>query len=157
MVNMRPSTKLKMKKMLLPIDFMCTPKQSRFPVPSILCFCESSLGLWEVDFRPPVVHFWSPRVISQKNVLSLKNTLLSCPYFVIKTYILTKTVLSCSFFHVFHEKLPRCHAYIWSKNVNSVETILWGIIVNRISFLYDFSPKNSLLLCPSLVKKTSIL
>ena len=76
-----------------------------------------------------------------KNVLSLKTTILSCLYFVNKTYILTKTVLSCSFFHIFHEKRPRCHAYIWSKNVKSVKTIIYSMgqkITKKLYFSHIF-------------------
>ena len=120
-----------------------------------------------------------------------KKSLLSCPYFVKKSPFSKKyTALMpllwsknvhfqkhgdlMSFFSKFSCKTHCCNADIWSKNVSSVKTILWAIKVNRISFLYDFSPKytcsyahilskkrhrlkNTLVSCPYVVKNTSII
>ena len=51
--------------------------------------------------------------------------MLSCPYFVKKKSILSKTQCSHVIFFNFLWKIPYCHAHIWSKNVNSVKTALY--------------------------------
>ena len=51
--------------------------------------------------------------------------MLSCPYFVKKKSILSKTQCSHVIFFNFLWKIPYCHAHIWSKNVNSVKTTLY--------------------------------
>ena len=110
--------------------------------------------------------------ILSRKVHSLKNTLL-CPFFV-KKRSFSKTRRSHVIFIKFSWKTRRCNSDIWSKNVNSVKTILWAIKVNRIYFLYDFhqiipalmpkfcqknvhSLKKSLIFRPYFVKSTFIL
>ena len=53
-------------------------------------------------------------ILCQKNVHSLKNTMLSCPYFIKKTSILSKSQFSHVIFFNFFMKNPQsCHAHIW--------------------------------------------
>ena len=110
-----------------------------------------------------------------KKVNSLKNTLLLCLFFVIKKRSFWKTRWShVIFVFKFSWNTLCCNADIWSKNVNSIKTILLAIKVNRISFLYDFSPKipalmpifcqknvhsikNTLISCPYIFQNSSIL
>ena len=61
----------------------------------------------------------------KKKVHSLKNTLLLCPYFVKKLSILSKTMLPCHFFQIFHEKPPAVMPIFGQKNVNSVKITLY--------------------------------
>ena len=61
----------------------------------------------------------------QKNVHSLKNTLFSCPYFVKKTSILSKTPSSQVFFFIFHVKPNAVMPIFGENNVNSVTTTLY--------------------------------
>ena len=68
----------------------------------------------------------------QKNVHSLKNTLFSCPYFVKKTSILSKTPSSQVFFFIFHVKPNAVMPIFGENNVNSVTTTL------------DYGPKKSI-------------
>ena len=95
----------------------------------------------------------------QKNVHSLKNT-----------------VLSCHLFSSFLWKTPCCQAHIWSKKRQICQnyTIFWVQKVNRMPLFSDFHgkiicsnahilqkhrsiSKKHLLLCPYFVQKTSIL
>ena len=77
-------------------------------------------------------------MLFQKDVHSLKNTLLSCPYFVEKTSILSKTLYSHIIFLTFKWKTPCCHAHIWSKNRQFCQNyiILWIKKVNRMLFFF---------------------
>ena len=87
-----------------------------------------------------------------KNVHSLKNSLLSCSYVVKKTSILWKTLLSCHFFWIF-VKNPYCYAHIWSEKCQFCQNYirLWSQKVNRMAFLPIFD-KKSLLSFPYFVK-----
>ena len=98
-------------------------------------------------------------MLFQKDVHSLKNTLLSCPYFVEKTSILSKTLYSHIIFLTFKWKIPCCHAHIWSKNHRFCQNyiILWVKKGNRMLFFSRFFREKSPLPCPYFVKKTSIL
>ena len=74
-------------------------------------------------------------IFCQKNAKCLKNTLFSCPCFVKKTSILSKT--RCShviFFKFFMEKSLPVMPMFSQKNVNSVKTI--GQKVNRIPIFF---------------------
>ena len=130
-------------------------------------------------------------ILWQKRQFS-KNTLLSSPYCQKNVSSLKNTVLSCHFIQIFHAKPPFCQKYsdimpfllktlaimpIFSpKNVKFVKftKILWAKKVNRmplfpifykkITFLMPifcpknlYSQKNTMLSCPQFVKKTSIL
>ena len=61
----------------------------------------------------------------QKDVHCLKNTLLSCPYFVERTSIFSKTLYSHVIFLTFTWKTPCCHVYIWSKNRQFCQNYLY--------------------------------
>ena len=75
--------------------------------------------------------------ILSKNVHSLKNTLFSCPCFVKKTSVPSKT--QCSHFHIL------------SKNVSLSKTQCFHVMLSK------FFMKNPLLSCPYLIKKATIL
>ena len=83
-------------------------------------------------------------IFCQKDVHSLKNIFLSCPYCVEKKSILSKTPFSRVFFFNFTWKTPCCHAHIWSNNVNSVKTTLYYVSKKSIQcpFFSIFSRKN---------------
>ena len=90
-----------------------------------------------------------------KNVHSLKNTRCSHARILQKNhtalmlifcqknvYSLKSTMLSCYFFQIFMENPLLSHALIRSKNVNSVKTTLYGLWakeVNRMPFFSHFS------------------
>ena len=83
-------------------------------------------------------------IFCQKYVHSLKITLLSCPYFIKKTSILSKSRCSHVIFSNFSLKTPCCHVHIWSKKRQFCQnyTILWAKKVNRMPFFSDFTRKN---------------
>ena len=115
----------------------------------------------------------------QKHVHSLKNTMLSCNFFLIfhekhpsvmpifgkKTsilsklyYILSKSQCSLVIKKKNHEKPPPVMP-MFGQNKRQLcqnDTILWAKKVNRMPFFSDFSGKKSLLSRPYFVKKTSI-
>ena len=63
-----------------------------------------------------------------KNVHFLTTTLLSCPYFVKKTFILPKTKWSRAIFFKIVMKNPLLSSLYLSKNVNSVKTkVYYGL------------------------------
>ena len=64
-------------------------------------------------------------IFCQKNVHSLKKPTLSCPYFVKKMSILSKTPCTYVIFWKFSWKTPCCYPKIWSKNINYVKTTLY--------------------------------
>ena len=90
-----------------------------------------------------------------KNVHSLKNTRCSHARILQKNhtalmlifcqknvYSLKSTMLSCYFFQIFMENPLLSHALIRSKNVNSVKTTLYGLWakeVNRMPFFSHFA------------------
>ena len=94
-------------------------------------FCQNYTILWAKKInRKLLFSDFSPKNHSShahflsKNVHSLKNTMLSCPYFVQKTYILSKSQCSSViFYNFFHENPPRCHAHIWSKKTSILSTL----------------------------------
>ena len=98
-------------------------------------------------------------MLFQKDVHSLKNTLLSCPYFVEKTSILSKTLCSHIIFLTFKWKILCCHAHISSKTHRFCQNyiILWVEKVNRMLFFFRFFTEKTPLSCPYFVKKTSTL
>ena len=68
-------------------------------------------------------------ICCQKNVHSLKNTMLSCPYFVKKTSILSKSWFSDVIFFKFFMKNPKlsCPYLVKKKHQFSQQyTILWA-------------------------------
>ena len=65
-------------------------------------------------------------IFCQKHLNSLKKTLLSFSYFVKIRKFSQKHGALMSFFWTFWWKTPCCHAHIWSKNVNSVKTTIYG-------------------------------
>ena len=92
--------------------------------------------------------------ILSKNGHSLKNKLLSCPYFVKKTSILSKTQSSHVMFFKFFMKKPRCHAHMWSKDVNSVKTTnIMGQKSQQDALFFRFFTRKSMLSCPYFVQK----
>ena len=82
---------------------------------------------------PFVSYFFARKNInSHAHILSKKRsfqkkTLLSCPYFVKKTFIISKTRCSHVIFFNFFMKNPCCHTHIWSKKHQFCQnyTILW--------------------------------
>ena len=94
--------------------------------------CQNYKILWakKVNRMPffPIFHekmtFLMP-IFYQKNVYSLKHTMLSSPHFVKKTSILSKTQCSHVIFFKFFMKNPQFHAHIWPNNFNSVKTTLY--------------------------------
>ena len=91
-------------------------------------------------------------IFCQKNAKCLKNTLFSCPCFVKKTSILSKT--RCShviFFKFFMEKSLPVMPMFSQKNVNSVKTI--GQKVNRIPIFFPNFHDKILLSWPYSIKK----
>ena len=116
-------------------------------------------------------------IFCQKNAHSKKITLVSCPYFVKKTSIISKTRCSHVIFFNFFMKNPCCHTHIWSKKHQFCQnyTILWDKKVNRIPVLLIFhqkvtalmpdfcqknahslKKKNTPLSCPYFIGKSSI-
>ena len=62
-------------------------------------------------------------IFCQKNVHSLKNTILPCPYFVKKRpFSQNHCALMSLFFQIFHEKPPALMPIFGQKNVHSVKT-----------------------------------
>ena len=91
-------------------------------------------------------------IFCQKNAKCLKNTLFSCPCFVKKTSILSKT--RCShviFFKFFMEKSLPVMPIFSQKNVNFVKTI--GQKVNRIPLFFPNFHDKILLSWPYSIKK----
>ena len=77
----------------------------------------------------------------QKNLHSLKNTMLSC-----------------NFFQIFHEKPPSVMPIFGKKNVNSVITTLqYGTKKSIGCPFFRYFTKKSLLSCPYFVKTTSTI
>ena len=76
-----------------------------------------------------------------RKVHALKNTMLLCPFFV-KKWSFSKTRWSHVIFIKFSWKTLCCNSDFWSKNVNSVKTILWAKKVNWKPFFSQFSRKN---------------
>ena len=83
-------------------------------------------------------------IFCQKNVNSLKKTLLSCPYFVKKMSSSKNTVLPFLFFQIFHKKTLCCHAQVWleERQFCHNDTILLAKKINRMPFFSDFELKN---------------
>ena len=83
-------------------------------------------------------------IFYQKNVHSLKNTMLSCPHFVKKTS--TLSITQCShviFFTSFMKNPPvSCPYLVKKRQFCQNYTILWAKKVNRMPFFSDFSRKN---------------
>ena len=61
----------------------------------------------------------------QKNVCSLKNTMLSFPYFVTKRTFSQKHCAKCHFIQIFHEKPIAVMPIFGQKNNNSVKTTFY--------------------------------
>ena len=114
-------------------------------------------------------------ILIQKDVHSLTNTLLSYPYFVVKTFILSKTLYSHVIVFNFYMKSPLllCPHLIKKSQFCQNYIILWIKKINRMPFIYDFlrknyyshahfcqknvhSLKNTLFSRPYFVRKTSI-
>ena len=99
------------------------------------------------DFSPK--NHCSRAHILSKKVHSLKIKLLSCPYFVRKTSILSKT--QCShviFFQIFHEKSHAVKPIFGQINVNSVKNTLYYLSKKSIwcPFLPIFLEKKTALM-----------
>ena len=88
-----------------------------------------------------------------KNVHSLQNTILSCPYFVIKNLHSLKTLCSHEIFSTFFLKNPMLSHVFGQKLVNSVRTtIYYRQKVKKMDFSTIFHEKKPLSSCPYFVK-----
>ena len=78
-----------------------------------------------------------------ENAHSLKITLLSCPYFVKKSSILSKTNYFMWCFSNLLLKNPCCHAHIWSRKRPFCQNypISWAKKVDRMPFFSKKCPK----------------
>ena len=85
-------------------------------------------------------------IFCQKNVNSLKNTLLSCPYYV-KKYLFFRKHDTLMFFLI-KLKSPCWHANIWLRKriFSQNQTILWAKKVDMMSFFPIFHEKNTALM-----------
>ena len=95
-------------------------------------FCQNYTILWAKNVNRILFFFrffkkksqFSSHILSTERPFS-KRTLLQCPCFDKKTFILLKTPCSHVICFNFSWKTQSCHAHIWSKNVNFVQTILY--------------------------------
>ena len=71
-----------------------------------------------------------------ENVHSQKNTMLSCPEFVKKTSILSKTLCS-HVIYLMKDPLVPC-SYLVKKNDNSVKTTLYGLWTKKVNTMPFF-------------------
>ena len=86
-----------------------------------------------------------------ENVHSQKNTMLSCPEFVKKTSILSKTLCS-HVIYLMKDPLVPC-SYLVQKNVNSAKTRLYfGPKKSKGCLFFRFFTKNKLFSCPYIAK-----
>ena len=100
--------------------------------------------------------------ICPKIVHSLNNPLLSCPFFVKNTSILTKNTLLLYIFFKFLMKNLLLSCHVLSKKLQFCQNYLKYVIFSQKHFdLMSFFVLNflwqPLLSCPYLIKKTSIL
>ena len=85
----------------------------------------------EIGNRIPFVRIFNDKISAlvpifcQKNIKSLKNTLLSCPCFIKQASILSKTRCSHVIFSNFSLKSLPVRPIFGKKNVNSVKTKLY--------------------------------
>ena len=92
----------------------------------------------------------------QKNVHTLKNTMLLCPYFVKKRPFSKKRCALTYFFLFFYEKAPALMTIFSHKNVNSVKSTLYYRAKKSIGYLFSkFCTIKSLLSCTYFVEKSS--
>ena len=104
-------------------------------------FCRNYTVLWAIKVNKipffPISHEKNNALMHlfcKKREFS-KNTKVSCPYFVKKTSILSKTLCS----HVIYfMKTPWCHAHIWSKKTS---ILIIGQKSQYDAFFLDFSWK----------------
>ena len=88
-------------------------------------------------------------ILIQKDVHSLTNTLLSYPYFVVKSFILSKTLYShVIFFQLLYEKPRAVIPYLIKKSQFCQNyIILWIKKVNKMLFFFPiFHGKNTSLM-----------
>ena len=77
---------------------------------------------------------WSYIHILSKKRQSLKKTTAFMARFCQKNlHSLKNTMLSCNFFQIFHEKPPSVMPIFGKKNVNSVKTILYSFKITVFS------------------------
>ena len=144
--------KFHMKHPILPCPYLVIKKRQ---------FCQNYYILWAQKInRMPCFPIFHEQISSlmptfcPKQGLFSKNTLLSCPYFVNKTSILSKTLCSHVIFFYFFMENPCCHANIWSNDVIQNYIILLDKKSIGCPFA-DFYEK--LLSCQYVVIKMSIL
>ena len=145
-----------MENPLLPCPYLVKKSQ----------FCQNYNILWQkIVNRMPFSSDFSRKnycpnahVLSKRRTLSKKH-IASCPYFVERTSIFSKTLYSHVIFLTFTWKTPCCHVYIWSKNRQFCQNYLYYGSKKSIgcSFFFRFSTEKSPLSCPYFVKKTSTL
>ena len=111
-----------MKNPILPCPYLVKKRK----------FCQNYTILWaqkvnRMPFIPIFTNKYQPSCphFLQNNVYYQKKKLLSCPYFVKKTSILSKTVCSHVTFSIFLWKTPAVMPSFGQKNVNSVKTTLY--------------------------------
>ena len=93
-------------------------------------------------------------ILSKIRLFSKKHTALKSMFCQKNVHSLKNTVLSCHFFSSFSWKTPRCQDHIWSKKRYFCEnyTIIWAQKVNRMPFFPIFHWKVTSLM-PILCKK----
>ena len=111
-------------------------------------FCQNYTILWAQQVKNNVFSDFLQNIIAstlifcQKNVHSLKNTLLSCPYVVKKSQFSKKLYSHIIFFLILNEKpLAAIPIFGQKTSILSNYNILWGKTVNKLPFFLIFVKK----------------
>ena len=92
----------------------------------------------------------------QKNVYSIKNTMLSCRHISSKKRSFSKSTALMYFLLFFYEKTPALMSIFSHRNVISVKSTLYYGAKKSIGYpFFRFFTKKILLSCPHFVKKRS--
>ena len=123
-----------LKNIMLPCHFLqiCHEKTPAFmPVLGYKNFNSVKTTLWAKKvYRISFFRIFHEKINSLKPIFCKKcpfskKTLLSCPYFVKKKSIISKTLCSNVIFSNFPWKIPCYYAHTWVKNVHSVKITLY--------------------------------